>query len=64
MSEDQRISQQIKHLSDEIQELKEIVLPIAETYRTASTLGQWMKGLLVFISVVFGVIMGAKNIIK
>lgn len=54
----------ITDLRGEIAEIKEILKPISETYRTATTIGSWLKGLLVFISVTIGVIMGLKDILK
>lgn len=64
MGEDQRISSHINELRKDIQELKEIVTPIADTYRTASTIGAWSKAFLVFISVTLGVIVGIRDLIR
>lgn len=61
---DSDIKHEVAELRDEIREIKEILKPISETYRTATTIGSWMKGLLVFISVMIGVVMGLKDIFK
>jgi len=61
---DADIKHEVAELRDEIREIKEILKPISETYRTATTIGSWMKGLLVFISVMIGVVMGLKDIFK
>lgn len=35
--------------------------PIADTYRTARTVGKWVMGLLVFVSVVIGILVEIKK---
>ena len=55
---------QIGELRKEIAELKSIVAPIANTYRTASTIGRWGMGFLVFVSVSLGVLLGFKDVLK
>lgn len=44
------------------QEILNLLRPIADTYRTATTLGKWAMGGLVFISVVIGLLVGLKNL--
>jgi hypothetical protein len=44
-------------------EILELLRPISETYKTASTLGKWVMGLLVFLSVGIGVLLGLKEIV-
>ena len=51
-------------LDKEIAEIKEMMKPLSETYRVAVVLGKWVMGLLVFISVLIGVILGLKSLLK
>lgn len=60
---DQEQNTELGKLRDDIQEIKDILKPIAETYRTASTLGKWGMGVLVLISVVLGILLAIKNLI-
>lgn len=62
--DNQDIQKSVTELREEIAEIKEILKPISDTYRTATTIGSWTKGLLVFISVSLGVIMGMRDIFK
>ena len=62
-----------KHLEIELQKLREerkedtkmimsILTPISDTYKTASRLGKWTMGFLIFLSVFVGLIVGVKNL--
>ena len=64
------------NLENEIREIKErmeryeknqeqilaLLKPISETYRTAGTIGKWLRGLVIFASVVVGLLVGLKNL--
>lgn len=43
-------------------EILELLRPISETYRTATTIGKWVMGSLLFASVVVGLLVGLKNL--
>lgn len=58
------IQHHVTDLRREIAEIKDILKPISETYKTATTIGSWAKGLLVFVSVMIGVVLGLKDIFK
>lgn len=45
-------------------EIMRILQPIAESYRSASTLGKWLMAVAVFISILLGIIIGLKSFIK
>jgi hypothetical protein len=38
--------------------------PIANTYTSATTMGQWIMRMFVFISITVGVILGLKSLLK
>lgn len=60
----QRLKEKEEKLDGEIKEIKDILKPLVETYGTAVMLGKWVMGLLVFISVLIGIILGIKNLLK
>jgi hypothetical protein len=64
MTQEQRNEDRISALEKGQQQILEILKPISETYITASRLGKWGMGLLVFISISIGVILGFKNLVK
>jgi hypothetical protein len=45
------------------EEMLKLLRPISETYRTVSTLGKWMMAILVFMSILIGVLIGFKSLI-
>lgn len=45
-------------------EMKEILFPIAETYGSVSRMAKWGMSFLVLVSIMVGIIVGIKNIIK
>jgi hypothetical protein len=46
------------------QEIKDLLTPISETYKTVSRLAKWVMALLVFLSVLGGVIVAWSNVFK
>ena len=46
------------------QEIKDLLIPISETYRTVGTMAKWVMALLVFLSVLGGVIVAWSNIFR
>lgn len=46
------------------EEVMSILKPIAETYTSASTMGKWLMGLAVFISIVLGILFSIKSIFE
>lgn len=53
-----------KNLERGQEEMLKLLRPISDTYRTVSTLGRWMTALLVFISIMLGVLLSIKTIFK
>jgi len=49
-------------LEDNQNEILSLLRPISDTYRTATTLGKWSMGGLVFLSVIIGLLVGIKNL--
>lgn len=41
-------------------EIMELLSPLSETYRTATTLGKWVMAAAVFVSILFGIILSIK----
>jgi len=50
-----------KQIGKEMQELKDLIKPMAENYIAASKLGKWMMAILVFVSVIVGIILSVKS---
>jgi len=50
-------TEQVESLTKEIQELKEILKPMAETYVAVTKLGKWAGQGLVIISITIGIIL-------
>lgn len=61
---DQKQEDRIIALEKGQEEILALLRPIAETYTTASTLGKWIMAFLVFVSVIIGIILGARNLFK
>jgi hypothetical protein len=55
---------QHKEFMEEFKKLTEMLQPIVDTYKTVNRLGKWMMVLLVFLSVLGGVIWTWTNIFK
>lgn len=49
--------------NDEIwrSQIKDILEPISETYKTASTMGKWAMAAIVFVSIIVGIIVAIKS---
>lgn len=47
---------------EDMKQIMTILQPIAETYRTASTLGKWTTSAIVFLSVLFGLLQTIKAV--
>ena len=58
------LHQEIDDLKIEIEKFKELIKPLCDTYSTSVILGKWIMGLLVFISILIGVILGLRSLWK
>ena len=50
--------------SKAIEELQKSITPMIESYKASMKLGKWAMGLLAFISIIIGIFLGFKNLIK
>ena len=60
----QRLKEKEDKLDYEIKEIKEMLEPLLETYKTAVFLGKWIFGFLVFLSVLLGIILSLRQVFK
>lgn len=60
----QRLQEKERQLDNEIKELKEMITPLLETYSVAIVLGKWIFGLLVFLSILLGVVLSIRQFLK
>lgn len=51
-------------INQQLKEVKDILKPITETYTTIARLGKWGTAILVFISIVVGIILGVKELFR
>jgi hypothetical protein len=56
-----RINTEVKESIDKILLILE---PISESYKTASKVGRWAMGLLLFVSIIVGIVVGIVNIFR
>lgn len=61
-SVDQHQEDRIVALEKGQKEILELLKPISDTYKTATTIGKWTMGALVFASVTVGLLVGIKNL--
>ena len=54
----------IDSLEKKVDELANIIKPMAETYAAAVRVGKWSSGILVFISIMIGIALGIKELFK
>lgn len=59
----QKVEDRITALEEGQKEIIALLKPISQTYTTVSTLGKWSSALLVFISIVIGIILGWKKLV-
>lgn len=64
MSIDHEQEKRILALEKGQAEILGLLRPIADTYKTASKLGKWAMALLVFISILLGVILSLRALLK
>ena len=55
---------QHKQILDAIQDINKKLEPLSDTYKTATRMGKWFMALLVFISILFGVIANFGKFLK
>ena len=60
----QRLQEKERLLDKEIEEIKEMMKPLLETYQVAVVLGKWIFGALVFLSVLLGIILSVRQFFK
>lgn len=56
--------QQHKQILDAVEKVNQSLSPIADTYKTVNVLGKWLMVVLVFLSVLGGVIWSWTNIFR
>lgn len=56
--------ERFRGLNERLDKVLEVLEPIAETYRTAGTLGKWVKGLVTFIALILGAIVTWNTLFK
>lgn len=61
---DQTQDSEINVILKKLEDIELTLKPIAETYHTVSSLGKWSMAIMVFISVVLGILIGIKNLLK
>ncbi len=64
MNTNQNQDDRIKALEKGQEEILNLLRPIAETYTTVTTLGKWGMAVMVFISILIGIVLGARNLLK
>lgn len=68
MEEQRRINQKqddrLENLEKGQEEIIKLLTPISETYTTVSLLGKWITAFAVLISIVIGIVIELKNLIK
>ncbi len=60
--QNQRQDDRITALEKGQEEILALLKPIAETYTTVSTVGKWGMAIMVFVSILIGIILGAKTL--
>lgn len=63
-SDHKDLLERIDKLGEQLDALTATVEPIANTYKTASTIGRWGMGFLVFLSVTLGAIIELRKLIR
>lgn len=58
----QRLRDREEELNEDITEIRAILKPLTETYQTATKMGKWVFALMVFLSILFGIILSFKSI--
>ena len=48
----------------QLKELKDLLTPIADTYKTVGVLAKWTTASVVFISICIGIVWNLKNLLK
>jgi hypothetical protein len=61
---DQQNVAQHQQILDAIQEINKKLEPLSDTYKTATRVGKWFMAVLVFISILFGVIANFGKFLK
>jgi hypothetical protein len=57
-----KFEMRIRKLEEQNERILRLLEPISNTYKTANTVGKWIMGILVFFSVLIGLIVGIKNL--
>lgn len=52
-----------EHARD-MKDIMDLLKPLAETYKTASTMGKWIMAAAVFISIMLGIILSLQSFFK
>lgn len=59
-----RLKKRDLELQEEIRELKNMTKPLLETYKTAVKLGKWIMAGLILLSIIVGILVGIKSLLK
>ena len=62
MSQD--VQHELEDLKQEVQELKDIIKPMAEAYSAAVRIGKWGAALAGFVSIMIGIALGLKELLS
>ena len=57
-------SRQLNSIIDTLEAMNKKLDPISQTYRTTATLGKWIMAILIFVSVIIGILVEWKNLFK
>lgn len=60
---DKEHEERLDRIEKTLARMENILTPISETYTTATTMGKWLTGFAVFVSIVIGAILGIIKII-
>lgn len=59
-----RLEEMYKELKEQNNKILDVLTPISETYQTTTQVGKWVTGLMVFVSILLGVILSLKSLLK
>lgn len=60
----ERDAKRFQELTDVLAEINKKLEPLSDTFTTAKMLSKWGKAGLILLSVIIGIILGVKNILK
>lgn len=57
-------SKDFESINKQLEELKTLLAPICETYKTVSQLGKWTMAIMVFFSISIGIVLSLRTLLK